>query len=247
MSYKKVFVYLGLCSLLFYAILHAFFGKHVKFYLIEHELQKINQDSLGKYYQLFYLTRTDYSFDEEDFNSFLAGKNDVLREQLIKADIKLNSGVESKALKVFKGFYHIGPDGIDDNASYVPLKGGDILWNKDGDLLLSPNDYYDFQFDEMYGIDDNYSLFKLGRLNPNVILGNSLECKGRARIKLDTTEYEPGRITSKDGVFDLVNIKGDKKTLDILLKDSKILEASKKYKHIYVEFRYKPIENFFCD
>lgn len=242
---KKIFLtlfLLGVC-LIGYFLWNELTTDESKYKTIEAKLNEIDKDTLSKYYQIFSISAYNQDYDENDFKSFLQNRNAVLEKKISEYDIKLNSEVKSLQTGVFEGFYHIGPDGVDNNAKNIII---DPKANLDGDILLPTHNYFDFKENRIYGVKKD-KVVDLGEFNAVKIVSKSIECEGKVKIKLDTIDYGSNALVFNDQKMKIKkNI--DKRTLDIILKDPKLLSIVKEYSDVYVPFNhYKPFANFYCD
>ena len=221
-------------------------NKIIMHYIIEYNIKKIDVDSLSKYYQLFEVSNDYYEYNEKDFTDFLGNKNDRLKSQLISNGIKLNSIKESSLKNVFHGFYHIGPDGIDDNGKNIIIEEGSFA-NKNGDISIPLINFYDINKNFVYVIENN-EILNLGRFNANSILAKSLNCKGKPKIKLDTLDYLIGSLKFKNNkVISSKNGEIEQNTMNILLKDPLVKNIVEKYEVVYIPFDYRTLDYFYCD
>lgn len=217
--------------------------KYISYLRINHEIGKINTDSLSKYYQLFRLSVNYNDYDIEDFLKFIKPKNSLLFTQLIDNDIKLSSPKNAEKIGAFDGFYHIGPDGKDDKDTLNIIFPRKSL---NGDIGLDLKNFFNITRynNDIYLIDDN-SIYEHGKFNYNDIVKRFKNCKTDLKIKdadnyvfENTVSLINGRIETSSQM--------DKKTLDVILRDSLFLNLSKKYKTLFISFRYMPIDYFYC-
>ncbi len=241
---KKTLTLVALLLGLMIFLLYILFGESYEYYKIQSNLEKINVDSLSKYYQIFRIENESRDYDEVDFFNFLTDKNLILKNQLSKYNIKLNSEFVSNQKNVFKGFYHIGPDDVDDNMENL-LVENDITSLK-GDILLPTKNYYNIKTNNIYGIR-NGEVINLGIFNPISIVAKSIPCEGNVKIKLDTIDFGVNIIRFHNQKSSIKN-EIDNETLGIILNDSLLKSIVKINDHLYIPFNtYKPKSYFYCD
>ncbi len=212
---------------------------------IKNELLEINNDSLSKYYQLFKVLSKSDDYNKKDFLDFLADKNFKLQGQLAIKEIKLNSKFKSEKENIFEGFYHIGIDGIDNNARWV-INSSKEIDSLEGDIIISTKNFYDLKLNNIYTVKNN-DLLSISSFYANKVLAKSLNCKSKVKMKLDTIDYFYNSLKFKNGKILDTYKKMDMITLKVILKDSLLNTVINKYDNVFIPFSYKPIEYFYCD
>jgi hypothetical protein len=242
-NFKKRVAFLIIIFSIF--LTYFFFGESIRFIKIKSDISNIDTDSLSKYYQLFLVENNKEIYNEIDFCKFLEKRNIILKKQLERYDIKLNSVLESEQKNVFMGFYHIGPDRIDNNMDNMIT---DFEINSlNGDIGIPTINYFKLNFNTIYSISNN-ELINLGIFNPVLIVEKSINCiDGEVKIKIDTVEFKKNRITFHNKKVKIKN-KIDEETLSILLSDSLLKTAVKDNNFLYIPINsYFPKDYFYCD
>lgn len=214
-----------------------------KYRTIEKNLNEIDQDTLSKYYQIFRISVYGQDYDENDFKRFLRNRNVALEKKISKYNIKLNSEAKAKLNGGFEGLYHIGPDGVDNHATNIIIFPEE---NLDGDIMLPTNNYFSLKENNIYGIKKG-KVVDLGEFNAVEIVSKSIKCEGIVKFKLDTIDYGSNAIAFNDQKM-TIKKPIDKKTLDIILQEPRVLSIIKEYSKLYVPFNhYKPFADFYCE
>lgn len=219
---------------------------NVKYFVINYSINKIDIDTLSKYYQNFKIQNLKGDYTKIDFLNYLGDKNIKLKKQLKNKKIGLNSELKSSELLVFEGFYHFGLDNVDNEARWVinSIKFADSLT---GDILIPLKNYYNLKVNNIY-ILDNDTVLKLNNFNTHIILGNSIQCdKEKIKMKLDTIDYSLSAFKFINQKLFFNHYIEDKHTLNVLLNDSILKNIVVKHPYVYVPFTYKPLSYFYCD
>lgn len=215
---------------------------------ITSKLKMINNDSLSKYYQLFRIEYAQKKYTEADFNRYISNKNQNLFNQLRKNNIKLLSEAEAENSGTFFGFYHIGPDGVDNRLSK------NIIFPKEsieGDIMIQTNDYFNIVKNNIYILEKD-TIVNISEFNAIKIFAESIPClNGNVRWKIDSLPFldtDINYLTFKESEIITLRKNIDKQSIDAILNDSLINTIIKNNKNVYIPFtKFLPVSEFYCD
>ncbi|GAA4239690.1 hypothetical protein GCM10022291_35000 [Postechiella marina] len=208
--------------------------KNIKNNIITKRMDKINKDSISKYYDAF---RMKYFFDKndkEEFLNYIKKYNSNLYDELSDECIKLYPILNLESLNGNKGIYYVTSK--DNNLgeehtlyNYIPQK---------------------YKSDVLYAIDNN-KIKRIAYFNTSKMIAKSIPCKeGSVKYNIDTLSLDSFKyfmFSKKRGVPLKVSENADKRLINIFKTDSLILEKSKEHDFIFAQFGYEPIDNFYCD
>jgi len=236
---KKKYFIIILIALIFCLFQFTPLKKNIAYQFAKQKIEKINKDSLDKYFTVFKMRHLFDDYKKEGFLNYLEPLNSKLHNQLSNSDIKLYSPKEQKYANSLEGVYY-------DIISKKLMEGA--LPNQ---LLIYQFNIKKFKENILYTIDNN-EVKPIIYINTTKMIAKTIPCDEGAiniPINADSLSFSNFQhIFFKEKNNPIRYSKDiDKRMIDIINEDSLIMEVSKKYSYIFSLFNYEPIDSFYCD